>query len=235
MRVGQHGAVPWGVGAAMVAVLLTITGIAVGAGAPPQVAKVEADSGLVATGAVTGPAPEHPSTTTLPTTSSTPPGPSTTRPAPATTLLPVTTTPPAPVTTTLPSRPTTSLVTTTTAAPAPSSWRMDDKGISMRLWIEPAVPRVGDTVTFFFETWATVPTDFCCMNHFYVEGELIYSRLHDQGPCPLAPSARRQQVSHVVTEPGPLAFQLQANRVDLCNAPPTFTTDNLHASVNVLP
>ncbi len=65
--------------------------------------------------------------------------------------------------------------------------------------------------------------DFCRINHVYVGGERIYMRFHDKGPCPLPPSERRQQTTFVVTEPGPLKFQLHASRVDLCKVPPQFT------------
>ena len=231
MDVQRRKQVRWGALAAVLAVILSVAGIALGTPAPPTGGEMGDDPELAVTGEVADPMPVRPSTT-VPRATSTSPRPSTTRPGPTTTSSPA----PATTTTTVAPRPTTSLVTTTTAPrPVPSSWTLDENGISMRLKVEPAAPRVGDTVTFTFETWATVPTDFCCINHFYVDGELIYTRFHDQGPCPLPQSERRQQVSHVVTEPGPLAFQLQANRVDFCTGLPRFTTNNLHASVAVLP
>jgi hypothetical protein len=219
MGVQRRKAVRWGALAAVLTVILSVAGIALGTTAPPTGGEMGADPELEAAGALTDPLPLRPSTTVAPVTTVAP-RPSTSRPAPTTTVAEQVT-PPVPVTTTTPG--------------GEPSWSLDDKGISMRLWVEPAQPHVGDTVTLHFETWATVPTDFCCMNHLYVAGELIYSRLHDQGPCPLAPSTRHQRVTYVVTEPGPLALQLQANRVDLCTGFPQFTTNNLHASVVVSP
>jgi|GEM_PF-6297035 hypothetical protein len=233
MGVQRRKAVRWGALAAVLTVILSVAGIALGTTAPPTGGEMGADPELEAAGALTDPLPLRPSTTVAPVTTVAP-RPSTSRPAPTTTVAEQVT-PPVPVTTTAPARPSTTLVPATTVPRPASSWSLDDKGISMRLWVEPAQPHVGDTVTLHFETWATVPTDFCCMNHLYVAGELIYSRLHDQGPCPLAPSTRHQRVTYVVTEPGPLALQLQANRVDLCTGFPQFTTNNLHASVVVSP
>ena len=230
---------PWWL-AGVLAVILGVVGIAVATSAPPPGGEVEVDPELAATGAAAQLVSEPTTTTPAPAATTVPASATvlTTKPAPPTTpptAAPVSTS--LPVASTLAPLPTTSIVTTTTSAPrrAPSSWSLDDKAISLRLWIEPALPRVGDTVTFTFEAWATVPTDFCCINHVYVGGEMIYMRFHDQGPCPLAPSERRQQATFVVTEPGEMSFQLQSSRLDLCKAPPQFTTNNLHASMTVLP
>jgi hypothetical protein len=225
---------------ASLAVVLGVTGIASG-----TVLSREGGDRLtvVAAGGVADPLAEPWATTTAVAVTAVPVPTVTTAP---TTTMRATPAVPVPTTTSVgapsgptvpPTKPPGSSTTTTTASPGPepSSWSMDANGISMRMRIEPAAPRVGDTIRIIIESWATVPTDFCCINHVYVNGEMIYSRFHDQGPCPLAPSPVRQETSYVMTAPGRLGIQLQANRVDLCVAPPRFTTNNLFGSVMVPP
>jgi hypothetical protein len=101
--------------------------------------------------------------------------------------------------------------------------------------MEPATPRVGDTVTFTIETSATVATDYCCIVFLYVNGEKVYDRFHGQGPCPLAQGPAVDTVTTVMTRAGTVGLQVQANRVKLCIAPPEFTTVNLSASMWVRP
>ncbi len=117
----------------------------------------------------------------------------------------------------------------------PSSWTLEDSGITSFVRIEPAAPRVGDTVTITFGSTATVATDYCCIDHLYVDGTLIVSQNPPPGPCPLAQGPAEQRVSYVVTHAGTLDLQLQSNRVKLCAAPPEFTTTNLYAASWVQP
>lgn len=180
-------------------------------------------------------------TVTIPPTTVTTSG----RPAPTTTPVPVTTTVRTPGAASPVARgntgagpaavPPPAVAPSPTAAAPPSSWALDANGIAMRLRIEPAQPHVGDTIQIVFETSSAVPADFCCIDIVYVGHTMIYSRFHDQGPCPLLQSEPEQRTSYVATTPGPLAIQLQASRVDLCIAPPRFTTTNLYASTTVLP
>ena len=113
---------------------------------------------------------------------------------------------------------------TTTRAPAstagqygyPSSWTIESNGISLTLRMEPATPRVGDTVTFTMDSSAPVGTDYCCVVYLYVNGETVYTRFHGQGPCPLAQGPAVDKATYVATRAGTLGLQLQASRVKLC-------------------
>ena len=179
--------------------------------------------------------PEQPSTTvtTMPPTSTTEP------PTTSTTAKVVPTTrPPAPPT--VPTAPptTTHVSPFPTVAPAapgtnPSSWTLEDNGMSLRLRMEPQNPHVGDTVTFIMETSATVPTDYCCVVSLMVNSVERFSRFWPQGPCPLAPAPAEDRVSFVVTQATTLSVSLMATRSKICFAPPEGTVAHLYASAFV--
>ncbi len=105
----------------------------------------------------------------------------------------------------------------------------------MRIRIEQGTVRAGDTIEFVFSSSTTVATDFCCLDHLYVGGTMIYSRFHGTS-CPIPSTPEEHRVSYVVPQHGLLAFHLQSNRVNLCSGggPPLFVTANLHASTTVL-
>jgi hypothetical protein len=105
----------------------------------------------------------------------------------------------------------------------------------MRIRLEPATPRAGDTVQFIFESSTSVDTDFCCMNVLYVGGTVVFNQFHQNGPCPIPNITGEQRVSYVVPPNGVLAFQLQSSRVNLCHGGmPLPVSANLYASATVL-
>jgi hypothetical protein len=60
--------------------------------------------------------------------------------------------------------------TTTTSIPVnPSSWSVNQDGISVRVRIDPAVPRAGQTVRFIIDTSSSTGT-YCCLNLLTVNG-----------------------------------------------------------------
>lgn len=130
-----------------------------------------------------------------------------------------------------------------TAPPNPDSWSVDENGVSVRLRMTPSAPRVGDTVEFTIEVWATIPSDACCITTLSVNQVMIYNRMHEQGPgCPVPATPREHRVSYkimgpeVMAVPAPLTFNvhLQATRVDLCTGLPRFAGADLTATMTAL-
>ncbi|MEA2825635.1 MAG: hypothetical protein QOG43_74 [Actinomycetota bacterium] len=185
--------------------------------------------------------PGPPAAITLPRFTPPPTVPVTVPPAPDTTLAPDTTV--APTTTPPPFNPpfpmppgglTPPTPPPTTVQTSPSSWRLVDNGVTVIANIEPAAPRVGDTVTLTYTT--TGEGDFCCWAFVYVDGAVVAQNQMPQGEsCPLAP-LKYGSASIVVSEAGPFTIQVQGTRIDpLCFGPPTFHTANLFATFPVLP
>jgi hypothetical protein len=235
---------PASAGVLLVVLVIGTGGLAVTARSSPHGTgpSALAVAGVAEQGAPTEQAVVPVTTTTAPVTRASGPAPTsaTTRP-PASTVarpLPAPIPPTVPLPTTLaPGAPTTrgTPPAAATLRTSPSSWTLDDVGISSYLRVEPAAPHVGDTVTITFGSSATVPTDFCCIENLYVDGTLVFTLVHGQGPCPLAQAPAEQKVTYVLTHAGTLDIHLQSNRVKLCIAPPEFTTTNLDASFGVLP
>lgn len=163
------------------------------------------------------------------------PGPVAASPTEATTTKPGPMTTVVPVTTAAPTSPVTAAPSTTVPPLGPRSWELESNGISVRIRIEQGTIRAGDTIEFVFSSSTTVATDFCCIDHLYVGGTMIYSKFHGSS-CPIPSTPEEHRVSYVVPQNGLLAFHLQSNRVNLCSGggPPLFVTANLHASTTVL-
>ena len=71
--------------------------------------------------------------------------------------------------------------TTTTSIPvSPSSWSVDQHGISVRVRIDPAVPRAGQPVRVIIDTSSSTGT-FCCLNLLTVNG--VQEQLPKGGPA----------------------------------------------------
>lgn len=158
-------------------------------------------------------------------TSSTTTAPPTTAPATTTTAAPrnATTTVPAkaPVTTTATAtvRPSSGApattappATTTTSIPAnPSSWSVDQDGISVRVRIDPAVPRAGQSVRFIIDT-STTTGNYCCANMLTVNG--VQEPLPKGGPTVDANGApitsTHEEQTWTVPESGRLNVRLDA-------------------------
>jgi hypothetical protein len=117
----------------------------------------------------------------------------------------------------------------------PPSWSLDVNGLSLRMRIEPAQPRVGDNIKFVLES-STTTSDWCCMNFLYRGGTALLSPPPGlpAGPCPLAP-AGTAQATYTPTVPGQFGFRFQASRADVCRPGFTFVTANLDATVSVNP
>lgn len=213
-------------------------GIAVAASGRPSSSGVALLAATTGDGSVVA---DRPTTTVAPTPTTGPVTP-TTRVAPVTATTLGLRPPVRPTTSTTAAPGPQSTVTTppTTAQANPASWSLDENGVSVRLRMMPVAPHVGDTVEFVIETWATVPTDACCITLLYVGQDLVYSRFHEAGPgCPVPTTPREHRVSYTITGPEALAataplmlnIHVQASRVDLCTAPPRFTTVNFFAPV----
>jgi hypothetical protein len=221
-----------GVGLSVLVLLLGLAGIAVAA-RPPSPAQTVATSGLAATGLDgAGDVVDSTTTSTLPATTPA----TTSTSSTATTLKPVATTGttlPVTVPTTAPRPTTTRPFASSNPTPAanPASWSLDDGGISVRLRMEPAAPRVGDTVTLIFDSTATVATDYCCIENVYVDGETVYTNPAAPGPCPLAPGPGEQRATFRAAHAGTVTLQVQASRARLCSPPPVFDTANLRGVV----
>ncbi len=115
----------------------------------------------------------------------------------------------------------------------PSSWSTEAEGVTVTASIQPAQPRVGDTVTISYTTQGA--GDFCCWAFVYVDGTIVGQNSMPQGPCPVAPlTSGRATV--VVSEPGPFTFQVQGSRMEhFCFGPPVFYAANLFATFDVRP
>ncbi len=163
-----------------------------------------------------------------------PPAPDTTlAPAPITTVAPPIAPPPF-VPPNLPPDPNPPAPVPTTVQTSPSSWRMVDNGVTVTARIEPAEPRVGDTVTISYTT--TGEGDFCCWAFVYADGVAIGENRMPQGStCPVAPLTEGS-ASVVMAEAGPFTFQVQASRNEhVCSLQMTFLTANLFGTFPVLP
>ena len=116
----------------------------------------------------------------------------------------------------------------------PSSWSLDENGITITATISPALPRAGDTVTISYTTAAE--GDFCCWSHVLVDGAVVDKHLFPPGDgCPMA-SEGSWTTSVVVTVPGPFTFQVQGNSWEnLCVGPPVYFNANLFATFEVRP
>jgi hypothetical protein len=116
----------------------------------------------------------------------------------------------------------------------PSSWSLVENGITITASIDPARPRVGDTVTISYATAAE--GDFCCWSRLFVDGSVVDEHLFPPGDeCPTA-SEGSWTTTVVVTSPGPFTFQVQGNSwPNLCAGPPTYFNANLYATFEVLP
>jgi hypothetical protein len=121
-----------------------------------------------------------------------------------------------------------------TVQTGPGSWRIEANGVTVTASIEPAAPRVGDTVTVSYTTEGE--GDFCCWGFVYVAGALVgQNDMPQGGPCPIEPLTTGS-ATFEVAGPAPFTLQVQGSRIDpLCVGPPTFHTANLVATVDVLP
>lgn len=118
---------------------------------------------------------------------------------------------------------------------APGAWRVTVNGITIDGRIEPAAPKLGDTVRFSFS--AGGEGDFCCDLSLYMGGdsEPLYRSPPVPGPCPL-PHSAAGEASYVVTGRGPVGFHINANgATNLCTAPPRLVSGNLFAGFVVEP
>jgi hypothetical protein len=131
--------------------VLTAAGVTDAEGAPPATSSTTTAPPTTAPPATTTTAPRNVATTVpgkVPVTTAT----TAVRPSSG---APATTAPPA---------------TTTTSVPAnPSSWSVDQDGISVRLRIDPAVPRAGQSVRLIIDT-STTTGHYCCSNMVTLNG-----------------------------------------------------------------
>jgi hypothetical protein len=107
-----------------------------------------------------------------------------------------------------------------TVPPAPlfPSWTATQNGVTVTARIEPAVPRVGDTVTISYT--AQGKGDFCCwIRIFGPNGTAIHEDPMPQGPCPV-PAVTSGEVTVEMTTPGYFELSLSATRLEnLCPGP----------------
>lgn len=188
-------------------------------------------SRFVAVGAGDGRAlPDDVTATTAPPASTTTVG----RPV-ATTIEPTTTIRLAPSTstsTTTAAKPTTTLAAPPTTEASPSSWAIEENGISIRVRIEPARPVAGEPLRFVVDT-VTTSGDYCCVNTLYVNGAIVDYPSGGPFGCP-APSSTHEIETVVAPHADWLNFFLDAGRLTSCSGqPPAITEARLSGSARL--
>jgi hypothetical protein len=151
--------------------------------------------------------------------------------------------------------------TTTTTAPTdwmalmpprpspenPTSWSVEENGVSVRLRMTPIAPHVGDTVEFTIESSITIAGGACCLTSLRIGQEIIYQQTPEPGGCTVPPPPARLEHREgrviyeitgppVMAVPGPLILNvgLSVTRLDPCQVPFGLSGASLDVPVTAL-